>query len=159
MKLNRVTADKDKKGILRLNLSARTEDPAAVKKYRAEMARLCREYGGIGLAANQAGLELNMFLAMPGSQILPCTSPELFINPSWAPAPDSPEYDSVEGCLSLPGKRYVVRRYLRIEASWLGSNGHLVKRTLKGFGAKVFQHECDHLQGLTLQDTGVEAEH
>lgn len=158
MKLNIVTVKRDSAGILKEDLSGRKEDPENMRKYRAEMMRLCRQFKGIGLAANQAGLAYNMFLAMPGAGLLPSNSAELVVNPQWEPVEGAGVFDSVEGCLSLPGKSFVVRRHARIRASWDSVSGHRVVRTLKGMAAKVFQHECDHLRGLTLEDTGTETQ-
>lgn len=157
MKLQLVTEDRDRaNGILKRDLSGRKEDPSHIRQYRAEMMRLCREFRGIGLAANQAGLALNMFIVMPGAKLLPSNAAELVVNPTWEPCEDAVTFQSEEGCLSLPGKTFLVNRFSKIRASWDNVNGHRVERVLKGMAAKVFQHESDHLKGLTLRDTGVE---
>lgn len=152
MKLSLVTVSNDRKGILRRDLSQLTTDPAEAAKYRAEMARLCRQYNGAGLAANQAGLEMNMFFSAAKS-ILPVA--ELHINPSWTVDSSRCSVHD-EGCLSLPGRRFSVNRPDTIMAEWYNTQGHQRKMRLKGFAAWCFQHECDHLRGVLLTDSGEE---
>ncbi len=55
--------------------------------------------------------------------------------------------DGWEGCLSVPGLRGVVPRYLRIRYSGLDPDGRPIDREAEGFHARVVQHECDHLIG------------
>ena len=56
--------------------------------------------------------------------------------------------DGWEGCLSVPGLRGVVPRYLHIHYSGFDQFGEPIERTASGFHARVVQHECDHLQGI-----------
>ena len=56
--------------------------------------------------------------------------------------------DDWEGCLSVPGLRGVVPRYLHIHYSGFDQFGDPIERTVSGFHARVVQHECDHLQGI-----------
>ena len=155
MKLHIVTTKSDPSGILKRDLSAQVEKTENMKQYRTEMIRLCREFRGIGLAANQAGLAHNMFIVMPGAKLLPSGAAEIVVNPKWEPHPEAVSFESVEGCLSLPGRTFKVSRWSRIKASWDNVNGHRVERVLKGMAAKVFQHESDHLRGLTLEQTSI----
>lgn len=80
----------------------------------------------------------------------------------------APEYDGVgitafngemipgpEGCLSVPEKRGQVERYRDIEISYISP--HTLKDTTErvtGFTAVIFQHECDHLDGIVYVDKG-----
>ena len=56
--------------------------------------------------------------------------------------------DGWEGCLSVPGLRGVVPRYLRIRYSGFDPQGRPIRREASGFHARVVQHECDHLDGV-----------
>lgn len=148
----------DPRNVLGTDLTGLEEDPADCRQYVSQMTRLCRENGGCGLAAPQAGLLRNFFLVMPGgpNAILPSKVAELCINPQWEAAPDARQATYKEGCLSLEkGKQYEVSRWTKIHARWQNVCGHLVTRTLTGGAAQVFQHEHDHLRGLTLVETGV----
>lgn len=156
MKLHIVTTKSDPRGILKRDLSNQVEKPENMKQYRTEMMRLCREFRGIGLAANQAGLAHNMFIVMPGAKLLPSNTAELVINPKWEPHPEAVSFESVEGCLSLPGRMFKVSRWSMINASWHDVSGQRKEQVLKGMAAKVFQHESDHLRGLTLEQTSIE---
>ena len=53
-----------------------------------------------------------------------------------------------EGCLSVPGLRGMVPRYLRLRYSGFDERGARIERTVEGFHARVVQHECDHLDGI-----------
>ena len=53
-----------------------------------------------------------------------------------------------EGCLSVPGMRGLVPRYTQLRYQGRDENGAVIDRTVKGFHARVVQHECDHLDGI-----------
>jgi peptide deformylase len=53
-----------------------------------------------------------------------------------------------EGCLSVPGLRGVVPRFVRVRYRGTGLDGQLIEREAAGFHARVVQHECDHLDGI-----------
>lgn len=62
-----------------------------------------------------------------------------------------------EGCLSVPGRRGEVPRYQQITISYsLPPSGKLPVRdtteSISGFTAVIFQHECDHLDGVLYTD-------
>lgn len=58
-----------------------------------------------------------------------------------------------EGCLSVPGCRGMVLRYPEIEISYIAPESlTAVGETIKGFTAVIFQHECDHLDGILYTD-------
>lgn len=57
-----------------------------------------------------------------------------------------------EGCLSVPSMRGLVPRYEHITVSYIDAKGQSHQQELTGFLARIFQHELDHLQGLTFID-------
>jgi peptide deformylase len=58
-----------------------------------------------------------------------------------------------EGCLSLPGLRGIVSRYQSVLVSYINPNTlQPQKDTVHGFTAVIFQHECDHLDGILYTD-------
>lgn len=142
--------------ILREDLSTTLSIPSDLKQHHAEMLRLCKEKSAVGLAANQVGLRENFFFVMPGAKF-PTKSGKpvahLVINPSWRPAPGTSLVDGEEGCVSIPGRLFIVSRHAAIDAEWVNAVGHLQKKRLTGWSARVFQHEHDHLRGLTLLET------
>ncbi len=58
-----------------------------------------------------------------------------------------------EGCLSVPGLRGLVTRHSRIGISYADiPSGEPRSETVEGFTAVIFQHECDHLDGILYID-------
>ncbi|MGM9768050.1 MAG: peptide deformylase [Candidatus Cryptobacteroides sp.] len=58
-----------------------------------------------------------------------------------------------EGCLSVPGRRGNVSRYQEIDISYTSMPGGCdTTETILGFTAVIFQHECDHLDGVLYTD-------
>lgn len=113
-----------------------------------DMKETMVERNGIGLAANQVG-ELKRVIIVMFEQ-----GPTPFINPKiikWSKETESRE----EGCLSFPMIYGKVDRDINIvvEAQDLEMKTH--KLTMQGLGARVFQHEIDHLNGITF-DTRAE---
>jgi peptide deformylase len=128
----------------------------------AEMMRLCRTHRGLGLAANQVGLRMNLFFVASSVKLLRCPGGHLILQPKWKPADRSSMYMAEgEGCLSLPAvdepgsRRFYVNRWDAIDAEWINTSGHKVTRRLQGLAAQVFQHEHDHLRGVTLLESSL----
>ena len=58
-----------------------------------------------------------------------------------------------EGCLSVPGRRGTVSRYREMDISYTAMpEGRDTVETITGFTAVIFQHECDHLDGVLYTD-------
>lgn len=59
-----------------------------------------------------------------------------------------------EGCLSVPDRSEEVERYQKIDIEYDRLDGSVkrVKETIEGFTAVIFQHECDHLDGVLYID-------
>ena len=106
---------------------------------------------GAGLAAPQIGVGLQVVIfgvehnpRYPDAEIVPQT---VLINPALTPLGNDIE-DGWEGCLSVPGMRGVVPRYVRLRYQGYDQYGHFIERDVDGFHARVVQHECDHLLGI-----------
>ncbi len=118
---------------------------AALKAVVAEMFDLMYAHKGVGLAANQVGIPLRLFVANPSGvrgegEELVCINPELNL-------PKGSEADR-EGCLSLPELFGPVKRPTHVKLNAYDLSGQEVRRDLSGFPARVVQHECDHLDGI-----------
>ena len=105
---------------------------------------------GVGLAAPQIGEDLQLVIfgvdhneRYPDAPTVPMT---VLLNPTIT-ALDEEMEEGWEGCLSVPGLRGAVPRYLRIRYSGFDPEGHPIEREAEGFHARVVQHECDHLIG------------
>lgn len=60
----------------------------------------------------------------------------------------------IEGCLSIPKKWLYVPRFKRIKVSYQNLAGNALEREIEGYEARLFQHECDHLEGKLIIDYG-----
>jgi peptide deformylase len=79
------------------------------------------------------------------------TRATLLINPVLTPL--GPEREEAwEGCLSVPGLRGRVPRWLHLRYRGIDGDGQPVDRCVEGFHARVVQHECDHLDGRLFPD-------
>jgi peptide deformylase len=118
-------------------------DPVELK---AEMVELMLSSNGIGLSANQVGLDAQVFVM--GDSLENST---ICINPTVLEYTEETE-DDVEGCLSFPNVFVKVKRPKEILAEWYNEN--LEKQTVKieGYSAKCYLHELDHLLGITYKD-------
>ncbi len=106
---------------------------------------------GAGIAAPQIGVDLQVVifgsdLRNPRYPDRPLVPPTVLINPVITPLGDAEE-DDWEGCLSVPGLRGKVPRFLNIRYQGFDMEGRVIDRTAEGFHARVVQHECDHLIG------------
>ncbi|MFN2162091.1 MAG: peptide deformylase, partial [Candidatus Promineifilaceae bacterium] len=66
--------------------------------------------------------------------------------------------DGIEGCLSIPGYVGEVERHEEIRVQALDRHGKPQKLKLKGWTARIFQHEIDHLNGVLYIDLLTEPE-
>jgi len=101
--------------------------------------------GGIGLSANQVGLEWRMFIANYRNKFYAIFDPVI--------SKHSVEKETLEeGCLSIPETFVEVPRYLWITLEGLDQNGKKIKIRTSGIMARIFQHELDHLNGKLITD-------
>lgn len=103
---------------------------------------------GVGLAAPQIGYNKRIFVINFNGDL------RTFINPIITQAKGLTL--SREGCLSLPGKTFIRPRNTEINVLYQTPLGKSESRKLVGLAANVFQHELDHLDGITLVDIGLE---
>lgn len=97
------------------------------------------QHGGIGIAANQCGHEASIIIVEDTVMI----NPSVQRNSTWGDT-------QTEGCLSVPGKIFNVWRITDVIASYINQRGESCKENMSGLRARVFQHELDHLNGITL---------
>lgn len=109
------------------------------------LTKFMQEKRAIGLAANQVGYKKRVFVMNTDSKIRHCFNPEI-LNKS--------EYiaESIEGCLSYPKDWIKVARPEEIHVKYYDYQGNFVEEKLTGISARCFQHELDHLNGITMHN-------
>jgi peptide deformylase len=97
---------------------------------------------GVGLAANQIGVQRRVFVYDIGD------GPITIINPSIVESDGEWTYE--EGCLSVPGLSWEITRPNQIHLVGLDLDGNEVSIEADELEGRVFQHEMDHLDGVLL---------
>ena len=99
---------------------------------------------GVGLAANQIGVQQRMFVYDEG------TGPKVVINPVILSRDG--EYTMEEGCLSVPGLSWEITRANRVHLQGFDLDGNPLDIETDEYEGRIFQHEVDHLDGFLLID-------
>lgn len=121
----------------------------------SDMFETMREAPGVGLAAPQVGVGLRLFVYnwTDESETLHrgvAINPELWL--STVPIGEADEDDESEGCLSLPGERFPLRRAQLAILRAVDLAGAPYEVHAEGWLARIFQHEYDHLEGILYAD-------
>lgn len=119
----------------------------------ADMVETMRDADGVGLAAPQLGLGLQLFVYEAVDEEEPERGIPLrvVINPMVEPHPGELLYDW-EGCLSIPDLRGLVPRHPEVRVRGFDERGQPVDFVAEGFEARIVQHEFDHLNGVVFLD-------
>lgn len=124
---------------------------AGLQRLVEDMMDTMRACDGAGLAANQIGvLQRVVVFGVEHNPRYPDAGPvpyTVLVNPEITPLSDERE-PGWEGCLSVPGMRGLVPRYMCIRYRGFDLSGSPIDREVDGFHARVVQHECDHLDGI-----------
>ena len=110
-----------------------------------DMKKTMKDADGMGLAANQVGLDFSMFIAEVDDKFYAIFNPEI------TKTSEGTEFLE-QGCLSVPDDRLEVTRPSEITLKGFDRNGKRVKIKAWGFLAQVLQHEVDHLNGKLIID-------
>lgn len=116
-------------------------DPVAFSNVLFEKMR---DYHGLGLSANQVGLNLRAFVIGNDDFRMNVFNPEIV----------KVSDDMIlmeEGCLSFPGVFLKVQRPTTIKVRYQNAKGELMEEDYNGLTARIFLHEYDHMQGITMQ--------
>lgn len=112
-------------------------DPVTLKNALIEKMK---ELNGVGLSANQVGLQYRVFVMGVAGNYSACFNPKII-------GVSKEKAVIKEGCLSLPGVFVSLSRPAAVAVSWTDETGETVTKMLDGIGGRVFQHEYDHMQG------------
>lgn len=136
---------------------------ADITEFDDALARLCSEFfsvmygaNGVGLAAPQVGLNLRLFVynvdpTAPGA--LRKLGERIVVNPKIVEYSAATDID-IEGCLSSRSECCIgnICRASSLSVEYQDERGRLKKKRLRGFEARVFQHEMDHIAGVLHLD-------
>jgi peptide deformylase len=126
-----------------------------LRRLVADMFDTMEAAPGVGLAAPQVGVGLRLFVfswtddagvLWRGSAI----NPQLLISP--IDIGEADEDEESEGCLSIPGERYPLRRADLAVLSAVDIDGEPFEIRAEGWLARILQHEFDHLNGILYAD-------
>ena len=99
---------------------------------------------GVGLSANQIGIEERAFVMMidiDAQETITCFNPRIIKE-------SKDEVVMEEGCLSYPELYLEISRPSSIIVKYENEGKDIFKRRLDGFIARIFQHEYDHMEGI-----------
>lgn len=135
------------------------------RKLAEDMIETMHEANGVGLAAPQVAVDLQMavidvshdsecisFLKVNGEEVedMPAMMPIVFLNPRIELG--KKKENGEEGCLSFPDLRAQIRRSEDIKVTYNTLDGETVTLETDGLLARAFQHEIDHLNGILFID-------
>jgi peptide deformylase len=115
-----------------------------IAKLVDDMVVTMREAPGVGLAANQVGVQKRLFVYDIGEGAKAVINPRIVESDG--------EWTSEEGCLSVPGLSWDIIRPNRVHLVGLDFAGNELSIEADEYQARVFQHELDHLDGVLLLD-------
>jgi len=121
-----------------------------LKKVVLKMKKTMKEANGIGLAANQINLNMQLFV-IDEELAKEFNAPSVYINPEVKPYSKNSE-ELEEGCLSIPETWLKIKRPKKVKVKSTDEAGKKFKFIAKGMLARVLQHEYDHLQGILITD-------
>lgn len=125
---------------------------AELERLIAEMVEAMRGADGVGLAAPQLGIGLQVFIYLASAaEEQGEDEPRIVINPMIEPEAGDLEEDW-EGCLSIPGLRGLVPRHPAVRVRGFDRGGEPLDYCAQGYEARVIQHEFDHLNGVVFLD-------
>lgn len=118
-----------------------------------DMIETMRVAPGVGLAAPQVGVSDRVIVVEYGDDEDEDVPKKLYalVNPEIKSFSQEAEV-GVEGCLSVPGLLGEVERSLAVTVKGLNRHGQPMRIKVKGWLARIFQHEIDHLNGVVFTD-------
>jgi peptide deformylase len=146
--------------VLRRKARKRTDFGPQLQTLIDDMIETMRAAPGVGLAAPQVGVSERLIVIEYGEDDDDGEEPEKKAAPKKLFAVVNPEITrtsdetvvGIEGCLSVPNLLGEVERYEAITVKGFNRRGQPMAIKAKGWLARVFQHEIDHLDGIIYVD-------
>jgi len=143
--------------MLRRKARVVTDFGAALQSTIDDMIDTMRAEPGVGLAAPQINVSQRVIVVeYVEDEEEEDAKPRLYVvvNPEIISTSDEKEIGP-EGCLSVPGLRGDVERHTEIVLKGRSRRGQPTRLKLKGWTARIFQHEIDHLDGVLFIDRAI----
>src|SRR4030042_5095878 len=117
------------------------------------MVETMRQAPGVGLAAPQVDESIRLIVVEYGDEEDEDIPPKLYViaNPEITRSSEE-KLVGKEGCLSVPGIQGDVERFAAVTVKGLNRQGRPMTVKAKGWLARIFQHEIDHLDGVLFVD-------
>ena len=131
--------------VLRMRANEVEEFDEDLARLVERMQRLMADANGVGLAGNQVGVLRRVFVFLVDDE------EHAIVNPVLSRRSEETEVDD-EGCLSLQGVLVPVERPVTVTVEGQDPQGNAVRLDLAELGARVVQHEIDHLDGVLIID-------
>ena len=109
-----------------------------------DMAETMYHANGVGLAAPQIAVLRRIVVMDCGDGLIEMINPEIVAVEG--------EQDGPEGCLSVPGRRGMVKRPMKVTARFQDRNGDWFEAEGEELIARCFCHELDHLDGIVYTE-------
>lgn len=122
-----------------------------IKQIAKEMFLVMYATQGVGLAAPQVGINKKLMVYNESGDKTKWLQESILINPKIVEYSEAKDVEN-EGCLSFPDMRGDVERSKWIKVEALNVRGKKMKKKFKGWEARIFQHEYDHLDGIVYPD-------
>jgi len=136
----------------------------AIQELIGQMRDTMRDAPGVGLAAPQVGLAIQLAVIEDRADYLNGITPELLAQRERQPVPfrvlinpviverSEETVEFFEGCLSVAGFSALVKRSRRVAVQYLDEHAQPQHLEASGWFARILQHEIDHLQGVLYID-------
>jgi len=138
------------------------------KKHKEKIAEIKKAVSenpsAVAVSANQLGYNLRAFVCLSKDELMTIINPKII----WTSMDNideivmdeqgvTPKLMTLwEGCLSFPGRNFLVTRPYAIKVQYMNEKGVSKQVTLNDTWARVFLHEINHLDGIVITDLAEE---
>eukprot|EP00535_Pseudo-nitzschia_heimii_P004771 CAMPEP_0197183024 /NCGR_PEP_ID=MMETSP1423-20130617/7288_1 /TAXON_ID=476441 /ORGANISM="Pseudo-nitzschia heimii, Strain UNC1101" /LENGTH=261 /DNA_ID=CAMNT_0042633549 /DNA_START=142 /DNA_END=927 /DNA_ORIENTATION=+ len=127
------------------------DEQESITKLSKEMLKIMYAAQGVGLAAPQIGVNKRLMVYNPTGDSKKWMDETILVNPRIVEYSNAKD-EEIEGCLSFPDMQGEVVRSKWIKVEAMTPKGRQIKKKFKGWEARIFQHEYDHLDGTVYTD-------
>ncbi len=133
--------------VLRQKSQAVKQVNAGVLRVLENMRDTMYAFNGVGLAAPQIGISKRIIVVDPGDNFIEVINPSIVYTEG--------EQTNAEGCLSVPGKVGLCKRFQKVKVTGLNRHGEEIAIEAEDLLARALQHEIDHLDGILFSDIAI----